>query len=164
MCKNIDMDFIDSSKVINPRERLNNKKLLLNLKGSIKLQDILTGSSKNLFPCWHCKTKSKVLRKGDRVSNQDRKGSVSQNEDISMSFKEVLASLRMENLNRVILAHLNINSIRNKFDLLAEGLNGDVDVIMISETKIDETFPARQFHIDGYIPSIDQIAIVMEVV
>ena len=72
-----------------------------------------------------------------------------------MSFKEVLASLRKENLNRVILAHLNINSIRNKFDLLAEGLNGDVDVIMTSETKIDETFPARQFHIDGYIPSID---------
>ena len=48
------------------------------------------------------------------------------------------------------LAYLDINSIHNKFDLLIEGLSGSVNVIMISETKIVETFPARQFHIDGY--------------
>ena len=34
----------------------------------------------------------------------------------------------------------------------AEGVSGNVDIIMISETKIDETFPARQFYIDGYTP------------
>ena len=67
-------------------------------------------------------------------------------------FKEVLGSLRRSNLNRIILAHLNINSIPNKFNLLAEGVSGNVDIIMISETKIDETFPARQFYIDGYTP------------
>ena len=50
----------------------------------------------------------------------------------------------------MFLAHLDINFICNKFDLLTEGLSGNVDVIMISETKIVEKFPARQFPIEGY--------------
>ena len=69
--------------------------------------------------------------------------------------KEVLGSLRRDNLNRFIIAQMNINSIRNKFDLLTEELSGNIDVIIISETKIDETFPAKQFDIDGYTPPID---------
>ena len=55
-------------------------------------------------------------------------------------------------LNTVILAQLNINSIRNKFNLLGEGIKGKVDVLMISETKIDKTFPPRQFYIEGFTP------------
>ena len=70
----------------------------------------------------------------------------------SENFKYYLSSLRRKNLNRVILAQLNINSIRNKFDLLAEGIKGKVDVLMISETKTDETFPSKQFYIEGFTP------------
>ena len=55
------------------------------------------------------------------------------------NFKYNLSSLRRKNINRVILAQLNVNSIRNKFDLLAEGIKGKVDVLRISEIKIDET-------------------------
>ena len=73
-------------------------------------------------------------------------------ENENKPFKEVLGSSRRSNLNRIILAHLKINSIPNKFNLLEEGVSGNVDIIMISETKIDETFPARQFYIDGYTP------------
>ena len=60
------------------------------------------------------------------------------------------SSLRRKSLNRVILAQLTINSIRNKFNLLAEGIKGKVDVLIISETKIDETFRSRQFYIEGF--------------
>ena len=67
-------------------------------------------------------------------------------------FKEILGALRRSNLNRIILAHLNINSIRNKFVLLKEGVRGNIDILMISETKIDDSFPATQFYIDGYSP------------
>ena len=59
-----------------------------------------------------------------------------------------LSSLRRKNLKRAILAQLKINSIRNKFGLFAEGIKGKFDVLMISETKIDETFPSRKFYID----------------
>ena len=33
--------------------------------------------------------------------------------------KEELNNLRLKNLNRLICAHLNINSVRNKFELLS---------------------------------------------
>ena len=53
-------------------------------------------------------------------------------------------------MNKVIFAHLNINSIRNKFEELISQVKGTVDVLMISETKIDESFPTANFLIDGF--------------
>ena len=45
---------------------------------------------------------------------------------------------------------LNINSIRNKFDLLVDQIKGNVDIMVISETKLDESFPNGWFKIPGY--------------
>ena len=53
-------------------------------------------------------------------------------------------------MNRIVLAHLNINSLRNKLDLLADQIKGNVDVLAISETKLDDSFPTGQFKIPGY--------------
>ena len=53
-------------------------------------------------------------------------------------------------MNRIIIAQININSIRNKFDALVSGIRGNVDILTVSETKIDDSFPNRQFLIDGY--------------
>ena len=67
-------------------------------------------------------------------------------------FGDQLSSLRKKNLNRLIFAHLNINSIRNKFDQLVNGIKGNIDIMMISETKLDDSFPSMQFLIEGYGP------------
>ena len=48
------------------------------------------------------------------------------------------------------MGHLNINSIRNKFELLSSLIGGKIDILMISETKLDATFHAKQFFIQGY--------------
>ena len=74
-------------------------------------------------------------------------------------FKSALvsSSLCRRNLNRVILAQVNINSVPNKFDLLAEGIKMEVDVLIISETKTDETFPSRQFYLEGLTDLADLI-------
>ena len=53
--------------------------------------------------------------------------------------------LRNQNPFRVITGHININSIRNKFEPLVSFINNNLDILMISETKIDDTFPASQF-------------------
>ena len=45
---------------------------------------------------------------------------------------------------------MNINSIRNKFETLVSPVTSDIDILMISETKIDESFPLSQFMIDGF--------------
>ena len=61
-----------------------------------------------------------------------------------------LSNIHKNNIKRLILTNININSIRNKFDQLVDGVKGKVDVLMISETKIDNSFPTMQFHIEGY--------------
>ena len=50
----------------------------------------------------------------------------------------------------IIFSHLNINSIRNKFENLKEVVSNHVDILVISETKIDKSFPTAQFIIDGF--------------
>ena len=72
--------------------------------------------------------------------------------DIS-SYDPSLSSLkfvRRKNLCRIIFAHLNINSLRNKFDALVDQIKGNVDILVISETKLDEQFPEGQFKIPGF--------------
>ena len=58
-----------------------------------------------------------------------------------------LRLIRQENLNRIIIAHLKINSIRKKFDLLANQIIGNANVLVKSETKLDASFPIDQFKI-----------------
>ena len=45
---------------------------------------------------------------------------------------------------------MNINSIRNKSETLVPLVTSDIDILMISETKIDDSFPPSQFMIDGF--------------
>ena len=64
--------------------------------------------------------------------------------------KEELNNLRLENPNTLICAHVNINSVRNKFDLLNDSIKNIIDVLMISETKLDSSFPNGQFQIHDF--------------
>ena len=61
-------------------------------------------------------------------------------EPISDPF-EKLKNIRLKNPNRLIIAQLNINSLRNKFDSLVRILHYNLDILLISETKIDSSFP-----------------------
>ena len=62
----------------------------------------------------------------------------------------VLNSLRKDNLDKLIFAHLNINLIRNKFVYLFEQIRGNVDILLVLETKIDDSILQGQFVIDGF--------------
>ena len=44
----------------------------------------------------------------------------------------------------------NLFLIRNKFDLLANQVIGNVDVLAISETKLNASFPFELFKIPGF--------------
>ena len=52
-----------------------------------------------------------------------------------------------QNPNRTLIGHLNINSLRNKFESLIETITSKVDILLISETKIDSSFHLNQFYI-----------------
>ena len=53
---------------------------------------------------------------------------------------KALKNIRRNNINRLILAQLNINSLRNKFESLQHIINKNIDVLLISETKTDSSF------------------------
>ena len=62
----------------------------------------------------------------------------------------VLKALRSDNSHELIFAHININSIRNKFKFLSTQVKGNKNALMVSETKIDDSFPVVNFVIDGF--------------
>ena len=51
-----------------------------------------------------------------------------------------LEALRLKNVNKMIIAHLNINSLRNKFEFLISLIKDNVDALMISETNLMKVF------------------------
>ena len=65
-------------------------------------------------------------------------------------FTDTLKLNRSKYLKNVIFSHLNINSIRNKFENLKEAVRNQVDILVIAETKIDKSFPMAQFIIEGF--------------
>ena len=62
---------------------------------------------------------------------------------ISIQTRELL-------VNELILGHLNINSIPNKFEVLKFMIDNNIDIFLISETKLDDSFPSAQFLIKGF--------------
>ena len=48
------------------------------------------------------------------------------------------------------MGHLNINSLRNKFESIEPIISSNFDIFLVSETKLDESFPNNQFSISGY--------------
>ena len=58
--------------------------------------------------------------------------------------------IRIKNANRLIIGHLNINSLQNKFEMLEEIIEDKTDIFLISKTKLDSSFPSRQYIIKGY--------------
>ena len=67
--------------------------------------------------------------------------------DFSM---DSLREIKTKYWDRIVIGCLNINSLRNKFDLFKEFVQENLDVIIIIETKLDDSFPSRQFEISNY--------------
>ena len=55
--------------------------------------------------------------------------------------KRFLKSLRTSNPDKLVFAHLNINSLRNKFEILSDQIKGNIDVLLVSEQKLMIVFP-----------------------
>ena len=48
------------------------------------------------------------------------------------------------------MGHLNINSVRNKFEALTYIIDNNIDLLLISETKLDDSFPTAQFQMKDF--------------
>ena len=61
-----------------------------------------------------------------------------------------LKGLRISNINRLVIAHLNINRIMGKFDSLREIIQENIDILAISESILDESYSTNILNIAGY--------------
>ena len=61
-----------------------------------------------------------------------------------------MEKLRLKNPKNIIFSYLNINSIRNKFQNMSSLISGNVDILIVAETKLDSFFPTTQFVIRGF--------------
>ena len=87
------------------------------------------------------------LLPGLNVENSEANSTV---ENGANEFIEYLQNLRTETSGNLLIGHLNRNSIRNKVDMLSYMIGNKTDVLIISESKLDDTFPTSQFVIDRF--------------
>ena len=84
----------------------------------------------------------------DDISNTKPGISVSKYSAVDL---EMLKNDRLKFLNNLLIACLSINSLRNKVIELRIILKElPLDYLVISETKLDDSFPNAQFKINGY--------------
>ncbi len=64
---------------------------------------------------------------------------------------EPLLPFYRPNVSNVKLGHLNVKSLRHKSDPLAEAMRKYVfDILMLQETKLDDSFTDSQFATQGF--------------
>ena len=128
---------------INVRRHLNKGKLHLNDTGISRFvrnfRDFL-----NLFETtWHESTHN--------LLNVSSSSSLSGYPSLSTIDNDLwkIQQQRIIYAKNIIIGHLDINSIRNKFDTL-DNIIKAFDIFLISESKLDNTFLINQFTIGGY--------------
>ena len=55
-------------------------------------------------------------------------------------------------MNRLIIGEINVNGIRNKIENLSVMAMGNIDILVIIESKLDSSFTSAQFLIGGFSP------------
>ena len=127
--------LIDRCKKINARH-LNSSRLLLNRKGANILSSSFTQYISKVFK-WQLSSNTSYCNISESDFEADKSSNLKQAEE---NCRRALNFLQKDNLEKLIFVHLNINSIRNKHDYVSEQIRGNVDILLVSETKIDDSF------------------------
>jgi hypothetical protein len=105
------------------------------------------------------KTKSNVSTRanGDHDVENRIKTSYKTESDVSKNVNDdhidlcELLCFFKANVKNLKIAHVNINSLRHKFQPLVEVMKkGMLDILSIQETKLDASFPVAPFSVNGY--------------
>ena len=61
-----------------------------------------------------------------------------------------IKKLRIRNPSKIIIGNLNTNSLPNKFEQLKDIVMQHIDILVLTETKLDDTFPTAKFLVNGF--------------
>ena len=124
------------NEIINPDKHLNRSGLHLNHLGT----PILIVNFLNVLN--RLETEQWLKSKGSKNSGKNSGKSEALNE---------VTYLRQKFTKNLFFGHLNVNSVRNKFEALQFLIKDKFDVVfLVSESKLDLSFPGNQFKIPGY--------------
>ena len=125
---------------------LNSGMLHLNRKGANILSSSLAQHISKVFN-WQLSDDTSCCNFSELEFEENEPSNLKQAKE---NCRSVSNSLPKDNLNKLIFAHLNINSIRNKLNYPSKQIRGNVDILLVSEIKIDDSFPQGHFVIDGF--------------
>ena len=114
------------------------------------VNSILSERKQNSPACILKKTGSDIS--GVEASNSDSicfQTIIEKEEDV-LDPCNLLKRIRVSNINKLVIAQLNINNLRNKFEDLKVIILNNLDILIINESKLDNSFPTHQFFIEGY--------------
>ena len=66
--------------------------------------------------------------------------------DVKKGYK----GIKIQSPDKFVSGYPNINSVRNKFEALTYIIDDNIDLLLISETKLDDSFPIVQFQMKGF--------------
>ena len=94
----------------------------------------------------------KLCNRNDTVSDNcdDENMYNASNINDSCDTPSILNKLRLNNLNRLVIGKLNIDPLQGKFDQSKLIIKKNIDVLVITETKLDSSFPNSQFMIERF--------------
>ena len=120
-------------------------------KESIRLRNKNKGKrkkNKNIYPR-NSVEKSSYENIG-LSSNKTNESFLSESSDTLNDDLIGLSKQRLKYPKNLTIGHLNINSVRNKFSSLQETVLNKTYILLLSETKIDDSFPNSQFFAEGF--------------
>ena len=83
-------------------------------------------------------------------SNNSNESFLSESSD-TLNDDFILSKQRLTYSKNLIIGHLNItNSVRNKFSRLQQNVLSKTDILVLSKTKTDDSFPDSQFFTEGF--------------
>ena len=148
----VDRDIIDNRNI--NALNLGNKGLHLNPTGTSCLAKSILSSIESIWKPKECPgviNDNNIDAKYPSVFDFARPTTINDSEyEPENRNLRALTKIRLKNQNRPIIGQQNINSIRNKFDFLCSEISPNLDLLLASETKLDDSFPTSHFLVSGF--------------
>ena len=115
--------------------------------------DLSDNDTHTLFVCNNNREGSNTIENLDRTFLSQKYISeefVDKTDINHQEVSQVLKKIRIKNINRVIIGHLNVNFFAAKLDAIKTIIPGNVDIVVFGETKLDASYPMAQLLIDGF--------------
>ena len=140
--------WIDGTHIIESGKRIIALNLIISLNYFFRIYESsqLVPLSENTLSSEKTSTINLISEKLDNseinLKNQSNIGSMN---NASLNSLLEISELRLCNINRVLIGKLNINFMRNKLNQLRDTVLKYNDILILTETKLNETFLISQF-------------------